>query len=285
MKGIKKVCVAGGGLMGRQIALNTALHGFEVFLTDSAPAVLEAVDEWVCEYLDGRLKKGKLTEEAVGQAKQRLCVVPTLEVAAKDADLVIEAIIEDQGIKEAFFRQADGIVSEDCILVTNSSYMVSSTFASCVRNPSRLANLHYFNPALVMKLTEVVQGPHTSAETVNALMEFSRNTGKDPVWVRKEIDGFIANRLLRAVTNEALYLLDNGIATAQEIDTAAEKGLNYPMGPFRLQDLTGIDLAYLAARKVAEDTGFQKPGYKLLEQKYQAKEFGRKSGKGWYDYS
>ena len=271
--------------MGRQIALNTALHGYDVYLTDSVTAVLDAVDSWVRDYLDGRIKKGKLTEEQVETAKKHLHIVPTLEVAAKNADLVIEAIIESKEIKENFFAQLNEIVSEDCILTTNSSYMVSSTFVPFVKNPGRLANLHYFNPALVMKLTEVVQGPHTSEDTILALIDFSKKTGKDPVWVRKEIDGFIANRLLRAVTNEALYLLDNGIATAQEIDTAAEKGLNYPMGPFRLQDLTGIDLAYLAAKKVAEETGYKKPGYNLLEEKYEAGEYGRKSGKGWYDYS
>lgn len=285
MKEIKTVCVAGGGLMGRQIALNTALHGYTVRLTDSVPRVLDAVRAWADEYLEGRIRKGKLTAEAVEQAKKHLNIVSTLEEAAQNADLVIEAIIEDQKIKEEFFRKVSGLVSESCILATNSSYIVSSTFVPCVKNPARLANLHYFNPALVMKLTEVVQGPHTDKETVEALLAFSRNTGKDPVWVRKEIDGFIANRILRAVTNEALFLLENGVATVEEIDTAAEKGLNYPMGPFRLQDLTGIDLAYLASKKVADETGYKKPGYGLLEAKYKAHEYGRKSGKGWYDYS
>lgn len=285
MKAIKKVCVAGGGLMGKQIALNTALYGYEVYLTDSVPAVLDMVENWVSEYLDSRIKKGKLTPETSQQAKKNLHIVPSLKVAAQEADLVIEAIIEDKKIKEEFFSQINEIVSGDCILTTNSSYMVSSIFADCIDNPSRLANLHFFNPALVMKLVEVVQGPHTSEDTVRALLEFSRHTGKDPVWVRKEIDGFIANRLLRAVTNEALYLLDNGVATTQEIDIAAEKGLNYPMGPFRLQDMTGIDLAYLAAKRVADETGFKKPGFELLEKKYKAKEYGRKTGKGWYDYT
>lgn len=285
MKNISNVCVAGGGLMGRQIALNTAIHGYSVTLTDTVADVLRNAESWTQDYLDGRVKKGKMTPEEITEIRSRIHFVPTLEEAAKDADLVIEAIIEDKKIKETFFAQLDAIVSEDTILTSNSSYMASSTFAPFVHNPQRLANLHYFNPALVMKLTEVVQGPHTSKETVDALLDFSRKTGKEPVWVRKEIDGFIANRIVRAVTNEALYLLSEGIATPEEIDTAVEKGLNYPMGPFRLQDLTGIDLAYLAAKKVVEETGYKKPGFDALEEKYLSGQYGRKSGKGWYNYS
>lgn len=285
MKNIKKVCVAGGGLMGRQIALNTAIYGYEVKLTDTVEAVRADVEKWKDSYLADRIKKGKMTEAKVKEINDKFHIISSLEEAAKDADLVIEAIIEDQAIKEKFFANLSDIVAEDAIITTNSSYMVSSKFASIVKNPARLANLHYFNPALVMKLTEVVQGPHTSKETIDALLKFSRNTGKEPVWVRKEIDGFIANRIVRAVTNEALYLLSEGIATPQEIDTAVEKGLNYPMGPFRLQDLTGIDLAYIAAAKVVEETGYKKPGFDELEKKYKAKEYGRKTGKGWYDYN
>jgi len=281
---IKKVCVVGAGLMGKQIALNTAKYGYDVYLTDSSSKALEAASKWSEEYLAERLKKGKMTEDEAAAIKSSFHLEPDLKEAAKNSQLVIEAIIEDKDIKEKLFSQLNDIISEDAIIATNSSYMVSSTFKDAVKNPSRLANLHYFNPALVMKLTEVVQGEHTDDQTIEALMDFSRKTGKEPIWVRKEIDGFIVNRILRAVANEALSLLENGIATAQEIDMAAEKGLNYPMGPFRLQDFTGVDLAYLAAKKTLEETGFKKPGYELLQEKYEKGEYGKKSGKGWYDY-
>ena len=285
MRNIHKVCVVGAGLMGKQIALNAAIHGYMVMLNDSNPEVVGKAETWASEYLEGRVAKGKMSEESALQAKKNLFFTTSLEMAAKDTDLVIEAIIEERGAKEELFRKLNELAPKDAILATNSSFMVSSLFAGCVDNPQRLANLPYFNPALVMKLNEVVQGPHTSKETVDALMEFARRTGKDPVWVRREIDGFIANRIVRAVKNEACYLLEEGIATAQEIDTAVEKGLNYPMGPFRLMDLTGIDLSYLASKRVQDETGVKQPGFDAIKAKYEAGEWGRKTGKGWYDYT
>ena len=285
MKEIKTVAVIGAGLMGRQIALNTAMHGYQVILNDSFPEALKKGEACVEDYLAGRIAKGKLTQEAADQARQGLRYEEELQKAVEKADLVIEAIIEDRAAKEALFRKLSDFAPKDAILATNSSFMVSSLFKDCVEDPGRLANIHYFNPAMVMKLTEVVQGEHTREETIDALMEFSRNTGKDPIWVRKEIDGFIANRFVRVIKNEACYLLEEGIATAQEIDTALEKGLNYPMGPFRLMDLTGVDLSYLASKRVYEETGVKQPGFDALKAKYEAGEWGRKTGKGWYDYT
>jgi 3-hydroxybutyryl-CoA dehydrogenase len=281
---IKKVSVIGSGLMGQQIALNTAMFDYDVVLNDNSENALKKAQAWAKQYLAGRVEKGKITDAQMEDALKRLTFEPDLAKAVEDADLVIEAIVEDRTVKENFFRTLGGLVRKDTLIATNSSYMTSSLFAQLVDNPSRLANLHYFNPALVMKLTEVVQGPHTSEETVQALLDFSRKTGKDPVWLRKEIDGFIANRILRAVRTEACSLLEQGIATAQEIDTAAEKGLNYPMGPFRLMDLVGIDLAYLAQKRVFDETGVKMPGYDQIEAKYKAGEFGKKTGKGWYTY-
>lgn len=282
---VKRVAVFGGGQMGRQIGLNTAMHGFDTYLTDTDLAVVDNVQAWAEDYIKGRIEKKKLTEGEGKSALAKFHTVKTLAEAAVNADILIEAIIEDRKIKEEFFKQIDKVAKQDAIIATNSSYMVSSIFKDLVSNPGRLANLHYFNPALVMKLTEVVQGAHTSEETVQALIHFSKETGKKPVLVKKEIDGFIVNRILRAVTNEALFLLEEGIASPEDIDTAAESGLNYPMGPFKLMDFTGIDTCYLVAKMMLEETGFKKPGIDLLKEKYKNKEWGKKTGKGWYEYA
>ncbi|HFR3771536.1 TPA: 3-hydroxyacyl-CoA dehydrogenase family protein, partial [Streptococcus suis] len=248
MSEIKRVAVIGSGLMGRQIALNSALYGYTVFLNDKNEEALEKAKEWTVDYLNGRVAKGKLTQEHIDDVNKVLFFEPDIKLAVEDVDLVIEAIIEDRQIKFDFFKEVTELVKPGTILATNSSFMVSSLFKDAVREPELLANFHYFNPALVMKLVEVVKGEHTSMETVERLMDFARNTGKDPVFVMKENDGFLANSVLRAVSRKAMELYDEGIASYQDIDTAVEKGLNYPMGPFRLMDLTGIDLAYLAAK-------------------------------------
>lgn len=285
MVDFKKVCVAGGGQMGRQIALNAALHGFDVFLTDSVPAALDAVKKWSKEYLDGRIAKGKLTEDQVRDAVAHFHIVPTLEEAATEAQIVIEAILEDKDVKMAFYTQVSKIVDKDTILASNSSYMPSSIFKDCVVNPQRLLNMHYFNPALVLKLVEVVRGDHTSDSTVDTVVEFAKQNGKVPIRVNKEIDGFVVNRILRAIRDEAFYLIDNNICTPEDLDTGVELGLNHPMGPFRLLDLTGIDLNYLASERRWKETGIKPNGFDVVKAKYEAHEWGRKTGKGFYDYS
>ncbi|MBE6643121.1 MAG: 3-hydroxyacyl-CoA dehydrogenase family protein [Ruminococcaceae bacterium] len=282
---IKKVCVIGGGLMGRQIALNTAIYSYEVTLTDSNPDVLDAVAKWEEEYLAGRIAKGRMTEEQVAGIKSRFHIVSTLEEAAKDADLVIEAIVEVEDIKRELFRKLSALTREDTIIATNSSRMCASLFKDEVKNPARFANLHYFNPALVMKLTEVVQGEHCSSETAETLMEFSRSTGKTPVLLKREIEGFIANRLLNALKNEARYLVENGYCTIEDVDTASENGLGHPMGPFRLEDLTGIDLTYNIMMRTYEKTGEKPIGFELVKSYYDKGFYGKKNGRGYYDYS
>ncbi len=282
---IQKVCVIGGGQMGRQIALNTAIYPYEVTITDTNQEVLESVKTWSEEYLAGRIAKGRMTEEQVAGIISRFHVVATMEEAAKDADLVIEAIVEREDIKKSVFAALCEIVRPDTILASNSSRMPSSLFKDAVTHPERLINLHYFNPALVMKLTEVVRGEHCSEETVQALCEFSKATGKNPVVVRKEIDGFIANRILRALRNEGLFLVENGYCSAEEIDIACENGLGHPMGPFRLLDLTGIDLQADILKREYEKTGVKPLGYDVIIEKYEKGEYGKKTGRGFYDYT
>jgi 3-hydroxybutyryl-CoA dehydrogenase len=227
-----------------------------------------------------------MTESAVAGVRERFRIDGDLEAAAKDADLVIEAAVEQLDIKRELFARLDQITGPEAILATNSSFIVSSKLAGATGRPGKVANLHFFNPALVMKLVEVVKGAHTADDTAEALMAFAEKCGKYPILIRREIDGFIVNRLQRAITEEAFFLVENGYVTPQELDAAAEKGLNYPLGPFRLMDMTGIDISYLSRLRRYEETGeeAQKPPA-FLEEKYKKGELGKKTGKGWYDYS
>lgn len=282
---IRRVCVVGAGAMGRQIALNTALHGIETALTDVNGTVLEAGRKFNEGWLDERVAKGKLTEGKAAEARQRSRCEPDVDAAARGCDLAIEAIVEDLQVKREMFARLDRAAPPGAILATNSSTIVSSKLADATRRAPLVANLHYFNPALVMELVEVVQGPHTSTETAQSLLEFCRRTGKTPILLRKEIYGFVANRLLYAIRREALSLLEQGVATVEEIDLAAEKALRHPMGPFRLQDFTGLDVSHGASTSRFRETGdpADKP-HPLLEEKVRRGELGRKTGKGWYDY-
>ena len=282
---VKKVCVAGGGQMGRQIALNAAIHGFDTYLTDAIADVLTAVDKWSAEYLEGRVAKGKLTAEQAADAKAKFHLVPTLQEAAEGAQIVIEAILEDREVKTEFYRNLNEAAPKDCIIASNSSYMVSSLFKDLIDDPSRLANMHYFNPALAMKLVEVVKGEHTAQETADFLYDFAVANGKSPIRVNKEIRGFVVNRVLTAIRDEAYFLVEEGVCSPEDCDIGVKGGLNHPMGPFELLDLTGIDLNYLSMEDRMK-AGEPKPhGYDIVKAKYEAHEWGRKTGKGFYDYS
>lgn len=281
---IKKICVVGGGLMGRQIALNAAIYGYEATVNDLKPEVCVDVEKWAEDYLNGRVKKGKMTAEKAEQVKAIFHVEGDLAKAVQGADCVIEAIIEVEDVKRKLFAQLSDLVDENVILATNSSYMVSSKFADCVKNPSRLGNMHFYNPALVMEFVEVVQGAHTSEETARAMYEFCKNTGKDPIWQKKEIDGFAGNYLIAGLGERARYLVQNGYCTYQDVDIALEKGFNHRMGYFRMADLTGVDLAYDIMKREYEETGVKPDMYDTLEQMVKEGRLGRKTGHGFYDY-
>ena len=283
---IKNICVVGAGNMGHQIALKAALSGYKVTCTDVSEEVLRKAEQFANNYLAERVEKGKLNKEKAEMAREKISFSSSLIDAAEDADYVIEAVIEKIDIKRKIFSQLDEICKPDTILATNSSSIVSSKLADATSRPDKVVNMHFFNPALAMKLVEVVKGPHVSDETAEITMELSRRLEKKPVLLKKEIYGFLVNRILEAINKEALFLLDQGIANAEDIDTAVVNALGHPMGPFTLMAFSGIDLLYHIFMEHYHESQnpADKPSPSIVE-KYALGEFGRKTGKGFYDYS
>jgi 3-hydroxybutyryl-CoA dehydrogenase len=283
---IKRICVVGAGNMGHQISLLCALQGYKTTCTDVVPEVLKKAEKFADTYLPGRVEKGKMTKEAAEQARKNISFTPDLKQAAQDADFVIEAVLEVLDLKRKLFAQLDQVAPAHAILATNSSYIVSSLVADATQRPSKVVNMHFFNPALVMKLVEVVKGPHVSDETAKITMDLSEKLEKVPVLVKKEVDGFLLNRIIRVIRNEAVWMLEMGIASFEDIDKACIHGAGHPMGPFRLMDLTGIDLNYTMSMDKFQRTGNKEelPAPSIVE-RYMKGQYGQKTGKGWYDYT
>lgn len=283
---VRRISVFGSGVMGRQIALLCALAGYQVTNHDAVPAALLATETWLDEYLAARVARGKLDADAAQAVRARVRLTADTALAAREADFVIEAVTEDLELKRELFALLDRHCPPRTVLASNSSTIVSSRLAEATTRPDRVLNMHFFNPALVMELVEVVRGPHTAAASVTLTMDLAKKLGKHPILLQKEISGFVVNRILGAITSEALYLLENGIATVAEIDEAAVKGLRHPIGPFSLMDLAGIDVAYRVRLQRFRDSGDAKDlPHPLLEEKYRAGHWGKKSGRGWYDYT
>lgn len=282
---VKKICVVGAGNMGHQISLLCAIHGFKTTCTDIIPEVLKKAENFADTYLPGRVKKGKMTEEDAKKARSNISFTLDLKEAVKDADYVIEAVLEIVDVKRKIFADLDKFAPPHAILATNSSAIVSSKIADATKRPSKVVNLHFFNPALVMKLVEVVKGPHVSDETARISMELCKKLEKEPILIKKEVDGFVLNRILGVMTREALWMLETGVASAEDIDKACVYGAGHPMGPFRLMDLVGIDLQYTMDVERFKRTGdpCELP-YPSVVEKYAKGNFGEKTGKGWYEY-
>ncbi|MFC0237803.1 3-hydroxyacyl-CoA dehydrogenase family protein [Fictibacillus phosphorivorans] len=281
---IQRVAVVGSGAMGSQIAMVCALAGYPVVLQDIREESLVKGKEQLKKQMEKRVTKGKLTSNEVEQAFNLITFTTSLDELS-EADLVIEAIIEKLDAKKELFQNVEKIVSEQTILATNSSTIVSSKIAEAVSRPENVCNIHFFNPALVMELVEVVKGPHTSNQTSERCMDFVRSINKAPVLLKKEISGFIANRILGKLMDEALFLYENGYATYDEIDLVCKKALNHPIGPFALMDLTGLDVNYYVRMQRFEESGDEneKPS-KVVAEKVRKGELGKKTGKGFYEY-
>lgn len=281
---INSIGVIGGGTMGRQIALNTAIYGIEARVYCRREAVRDEVTAWMEDYMTGRIKKGRLTEDEASAAKALFCATSDFEAAVKGVDCVIEAVSELEEVKRKTFQQISDAVDESVLIATNSSFMLSSMFVDCVRNPSRLANMHFYNPALVLKFVEVVKGPHTSDETAQAMYDFCKRTGKEPILMKKEIPGFAANYILRGLQQKARELVEGGYCSYEDVDKACELGLNHPMGPFRLNDLTGIDISFDIMNEQYQESGIKPPCYDLYKSMVEQGKLGRKTKQGFYDY-
>jgi 3-hydroxybutyryl-CoA dehydrogenase len=280
-----KLAVVGAGTMGAQIAQQAALHGIDVALQDKDPAQLSKARESNEGHLGRRVEKGRLSQQDAELAVERVHTTTDLGEAVASAEFVIEAVFEDLELKRSVFAGLETLAPPNAVLASNSSTMGISKIADVTATPARCVNMHFFHPVLVMDLVEIVRGPETSDETVQRATEMARAMGRTPVLLNKEIDGFIVNRILHAATQEAYRLLDAGVASFEDIDTAVEKGLNWPMGPFRLGDFSGLDVTYNARLHMYRATGDERyrPSSRL-EAKVKAGKLGRKSGEGWYRY-
>jgi 3-hydroxybutyryl-CoA dehydrogenase len=282
---INKILVIGAGAMGSQIGMVCALAGYSTSVQDVAAESLTSAREQLAARMDNNVAKGRISREDADTALARLSFTTSLEEGAADADFAIEAATEKLDIKRRIFAALDRAAPPHAILATNSSTLGSSKVAYETARPEKVCNMHFFNPALVMKCVEVVRHDKTSQETVDTTLELARSLGKAPVLINREIPGFVANRLMGAIRDEALRLYADGVAGFEDIDTAAKTALGHPMGPFELMDLVGLDVSYLIRQATFDET--QDPAdlpHPALKELYEQGRYGRKTGKGWYDY-
>ncbi len=283
---IERILVIGAGTMGRQIAMSCALAGYATILQDVSAQVLREARAELEGWAASRVAKGKMAREDAELALGRLSQSTDLERSAGQADLVIEAAVEQREIKERIFAQLGRIAPAHAILATNSSTLPSSAIAAASGRPALVCNMHFFNPALVMKCVEIVRNGQTSDATVQAVMGVAKRLGKEPVLVNKEIPGFIANRIMGAINREALELSEAGVASIEDIDTTARTALGHPMGPFELMDLVGLDVIDFIAQMTYDQSGEEQDRpHQLITEKVRSGKLGRKSGEGFYPYT
>ncbi|MDX1452831.1 MAG: 3-hydroxybutyryl-CoA dehydrogenase [Oleiphilaceae bacterium] len=278
-----KVCVIGAGTMGAGIAQAFASQGFDVVLRDIQP---EAVDRGIAtiqKNLTRMVDKGKITAEQSYEVLER--IVGTVDLMpAKDAALVVEAAVENMKIKQSIFAELDEICDADTILATNTSSLSITEVAAATSRPDKVIGMHFFNPAPVMKLVEIIRGITTSDDTYDKVKAMTEQLGKTPVEVA-EAPGFVVNRILIPMINEAVGILAEGVATAEDIDAAMKLGANHPMGPLALGDLIGLDVCLAIMEVLQEEFGDSKyRPHPLLRKYVRGGWLGRKSGRGFYQY-
>lgn len=281
---ISSIVVVGSGVMGRGIAYVSAVGGYSVTLIDLDESALQNAKKEIISLFEKSLNRGHISNELVLQAKRNLSYSTDLKRAGSQADLIIEAVPEKTEIKRGVFHNLEEYASDSCIFATNTSTMSPTEIASYAKRPEKTIVMHFFNPVHKMPLVEIVRGLETSDETVQLIKEVAEQMGKKSV-VINEFPGFVTSRISALVGNEAFYMLQEGLGTPEEIDKAIKLGLNYPMGPFELVDLVGLDARLNNLKYLHEKLGEKYRPAPLLEQYVKAGRLGRKSGKGVYDYT
>ena len=280
---IRNISILGTGTMGRGIAYLAALSGFDTFVYDVEAGALDAAKSSLESTLRRGVEKGKVTESDAADAVGRVQYVPDLEPAVSGADLIIEAVPENFDLKKDLFSQADLFCGPETILASNTSSLSITKLASSVERRDRFVGMHFFNPPHLMKLIEIVRGDRTSDDTIAEVREAAEKMGKTPIVVR-DTPGFATSRLGVAIGLEAIRMLEEGVASAEDIDRAMELGYNHPMGPLRLTDLVGLDVRLGIAEYLASTLGprFEPP--QLLREYVAEGKLGKKAGQGFYKW-
>ena len=281
---IKKICVLGAGAMGHGIVQVCAQAGYNVKIQDIEDKFVQGGLGRIRKFLEGSVERKKITKEEAEATLSRIKGTTELKEAAQDADLVIEAIIENIEIKKDTYRKLDAICPAYTIFASNTSYQSITEMAAVTKRPDKFLGMHWFNPPQIMRGIEVIKGEKTSQETVNIIVDLCRKVGKEP-GVCKDSPGFIANRLLQPWRNESYRLYDEGVASFEDIDKALKTAYNFRMGPFELGDLVGLEVAIVGNetmyRELRRDVF--KPAWCHII-KVRAGDYGRKTGRGFYEY-
>ncbi len=279
-----RLAVVGAGTMGHGIAQVGAVAGCDVALTDADPSALQAALGKVQANLDGGVDRGKLTRAAAEAALGRITLRDDIETAAADADIVVEAVLEDLEVKRDLFARLDEVAPPDAVLATNTSSLSVSDIARATSRPQLVLGMHFFNPVHIMKLVEIVVHGGTDMAAVARARDLAERMGKDPIVVR-DSPGFASSRLGIALGLEAMRMVEEEVAAAEDIDKAMELGYGHPMGPLRVSDLVGLDVRLAIAeylQRELDDTRFAPP--EILRRKVQAGELGKKTGRGFYEW-
>ncbi len=283
---IKKIGILGAGTMGHGIALVSARIGLDVIMRDVEDGFVQRGLQQIEGFLSKSVEKGKMSQDEKSAVFGRIKGVTDMKEMA-DVDFIVEAVLEDMAVKQSVFKELDELCRPEVILASNTSSMSLTEIAASVKRPDKVVGMHFFNPPAIMKLVEVIRGLETSDETVKITTELAQKMGKITVEVQKDSPGFIVNRIMIPHMLEAIRMVEEGVASMEDIDKAVKAGLNYPMGPFELMDLTGIDICYFVneyfQKELNKENKWVSPT--LLKNMIRSGRLGRKTGKGWYTYN